>query len=260
MISIYASKMYRSKSFEERSKIKSAIENPVNAELVKQIKTYLDIPEEPREEPKEKSTPGVDTVDTHEAESAEQTKLNPSPAKFTPSVAAPHAPSDEAEKPEESEGPVDTSHDIDDDKSQVEEPEAPEELKKAESELTEDERDDTDSSTKPVKSSTGIFQLEHSKIANAVEEIQGMLNLQDTTAGVSRINVKDNEFWIYYNDDVNLNKTMGAVLELLNASGYNYLTFNRLARSNNAIVFEISFLDTDNKMQPRKDVEDGKKD
>ena len=258
MISIYASKMYKAKSFEERSKIKSAIENPVNAELVKQIKTYLDIPEEPKEAPKDKSAP--DVANTPAAEPTDQMKSSPSPAKFTPSVDAPHTPSSDVEKLEEPEGPIDTSHDHEDDKPQVEEPEVPEEPKKVESEPAKDKKNGADSSTKPVKSSTGIFQLEHSKIANAVEEIQGMLNLQDTTAGVSRINVKDNEFWIYYNDDVNLNKTMGAVLELLNASGYNYLTFNRLARSNNAIVFEISFLDTDNKMQSRKDVEDGKKD
>lgn len=70
--------------------------------------------------------------------------------------------------------------------------------------------------------------------------IQGTLNAREDTKGVNRLQVKDSELWIYFNDDVNLNDTMINVIEVLNSTGYTYLTFNRLARSNNAIVFDIN--------------------
>ena len=35
------------------------------------------------------------------------------------------------------------------------------------------------------------------------------------------------------------------VIEVLNSTGYTYLKFNRLARSNNAIVFDISLSSQD---------------
>ena len=42
------------------------------------------------------------------------------------------------------------------------------------------------------------------------------------------------------------------VIEALNASAYTYLTFSRLARSNNAIVFDI----TSNLQEPIKSIQD----
>ena len=45
--------------------------------------------------------------------------------------------------------------------------------------------------------------------------------------------------WLYYDDETNLNDTIYAVVSLFNSSGYNMIKFNRLARSNNAIVFDI---------------------
>lgn len=73
-----------------------------------------------------------------------------------------------------------------------------------------------------------------------IDVIKGTLNHKEETSGVSRIENKDKELWIYYNDDVNLNNIMTDVIELLNNTGYTYLSFNRLARANNAIVFEVS--------------------
>lgn len=71
------------------------------------------------------------------------------------------------------------------------------------------------------------------------EIIKCTLNGRADAAGVNRILVRDNELWIYYKDSVNLNGVMGVVIEFLNNSGYPYLAFNRLARSENAMVFEI---------------------
>ena len=70
--------------------------------------------------------------------------------------------------------------------------------------------------------------------------------------------VKDSELWIYYKDDVNLNDKMIEVIEVLNSTGYTYLAFSRLARSNNAIVFDIN-LNTSEDIKSVKDIEEENK-
>ena len=74
------------------------------------------------------------------------------------------------------------------------------------------------------------------------EVIKSTLNSRDDTCGVVSIAIKDSgasELWIYYDDETNLNDTIYAVVSVFNSCGYNMLKFNRLARSNNAIVFDI---------------------
>lgn len=97
-----------------------------------------------------------------------------------------------------------------------------------------DAAEDPDESTKEE-----IYESIHVNIV-PIDVIKGTLNHNAETAGVSRIETKDKEMWIYYSDDVNLNNIMTDVIELINNTGYTYLSFNRLARSNNAIVFEIA--------------------
>lgn len=88
-----------------------------------------------------------------------------------------------------------------------------------------------------------------------VESIKGTLNAKDDTSGVSRVGVKDDkEVWVYYNDNVNLNDVMVPVIEQMNASGYTYLEFNRLARSDNAVVFVVLREDTDRRKKPQSEV------
>lgn len=88
-----------------------------------------------------------------------------------------------------------------------------------------------------------------------VESIKGTLNAKDDTSGVSRVGVKDDkEVWVYYNDSVNLNDVMVPVIEQMNASGYTYLEFNRLARSDNAVVFVVLREDTDRRKKPQSEV------
>ena len=88
-----------------------------------------------------------------------------------------------------------------------------------------------------------------------VESIKSILNAKDDTSGVSRVGVKDNkEVWVYYNDNVNLNDVMVPVIEQMNASGYNYLEFNRLARSDNAVVFVVLREDTDRRKKSQSEV------
>lgn len=79
---------------------------------------------------------------------------------------------------------------------------------------------------------------------NQVEGIKGTLNSQQLTCGVTRVAVKNDEVWCYYNDSVNLNEVMVEAIDLVSKAGYSYLEFNRLARSDNAIVFVISICKT----------------
>lgn len=67
--------------------------------------------------------------------------------------------------------------------------------------------------------------------------LKNTLNSRKETAGVIRIAEKENEIWIYYNDDINLNDIMVDVIESITASDTPPAEFNRLARSDNAIVF-----------------------
>jgi hypothetical protein len=93
---------------------------------------------------------------------------------------------------------------------------------------------------RPITSSTAIIWTTLDDVVSDATVIKGTLNAREDTSGVSRIEVKDSELWIYYNDDSNLNDKMVEVISVLNSPGYTYLKFNRLARSNNAIVFDVN--------------------
>jgi len=75
--------------------------------------------------------------------------------------------------------------------------------------------------------------------ADQLESLKSSLNLVEETKGVTRISIKNNELWLYYNDDINLNNIMTDVIESVSSLGIDWAEFNRLARSDNAIVFEI---------------------
>ncbi len=75
--------------------------------------------------------------------------------------------------------------------------------------------------------------------ASQLNILRESLNLVESLSGVTRIVIKDSELWIYYNDDTNLNNIMTDVIEYM-LQCYPQLEFNRLARSDNAIVFEIA--------------------
>lgn len=90
--------------------------------------------------------------------------------------------------------------------------------------------------SKKIKSTTIIM---HPEYEDAAIEIKGMLNADAKTAGVYRVQKKDDEMWIYYKDSINLNNVMAEVMDKLVAGSYAWLIFNRLARSDNAMVFDV---------------------
>lgn len=105
-----------------------------------------------------------------------------------------------------------------------------------------------------IKAATAIIWTTLDDVISDCETIKGTLNVREETTGVNRLQVKDNELWIFYNDDANLNDKMIDVIEVLNAAGYTYLKFNRLARSNNAIVFDIGL--TVDPIKSEKEIEE----
>lgn len=220
MNSIFASKLYICSS--RQDKIKAALTNPINAELVSQIADYLDDEElrklTDRSDKKEES---VNTDKEDKKKDSEEQGFKDESVHFTPNPKS--FPSSERDMKEKEE-------------SDIEDKEAEE---------TQDKEDIVESNTYIDPSSICI-----NNISGDVNSIKGILNMNDDTKGVTRVNIKNDEMWIYYEDSINLNNIMTSVIELLNASNYFYLEFNRLARSDNAIVFQISMEDTNSDMKP----------
>lgn len=242
MQAIYSCKLYRSSK--RKSKIKSAIENPVNSELVSQLSRYLDdeyvLVDEDINNKK----------NVQKSESDENTAKSEGSRNHTPLHSIPKSSS---------------IGDIDDfDLEEEQEDSIPAEEDEIGEEIDEDQEDQEDE-TASVEESTSILEGKSTVTASivlsqdTVAEIKGVLNLREDTKGVDRISFKDNELWIYYNDNINLNNVMSNVIELLNESGYTYLEFNRLARSANSIVFQVCIEDTNNCVKSLEVDDDDKK-
>ena len=222
---IYSSKLYLTSS--RKDKIKAAIEDTDkiwNVELVQQLEDYLD--------DDSKKILRQAQADIQQKESG---KTQDSDGQ----VIQPDEGEDSFGGGGASSGGSSFSGDVftdfgDDELADIEMPdeggeEAPEEPEAVESVTQEG---------KPITATSVIWTSEEDA-ANECEIIKGTLNAREDTRGVARLQVKDSELWIYYNDESNLNDIMIDVISVLNSVGYTYLKFNRLARSNNAIVFDI---------------------
>lgn len=186
----------------KKAKIMAALMNPLNAELIQQ--SVSDLPEDTVAKLNESDNqePNKDGA-SPASEGAKSITSDPKPIKFK---VADHA----IEK--------DTAALEDDDSSK-----------------------DSDNSieTNPVDVTSSVSV---DCVVLDAEVIKSTLNSRDDTCGVVSIALKDSgvsELWIYYDDETNLNDTIYAVVSVFNSCGYNMLKFNRLARSNNAIVFDI---------------------
>ena len=240
MKAIFASKIYKAST--RKDKIKAAIADPLNSELIQQLSSYLD--DEYTSTAKQDSSSGDEKGDSSKSLKSDFSDTNTG-ATSSGGLSG-HSSSSRLGSIGEI-GGLDDSDDSEDNLSDLDD----ESLGDGDDEDKEskdiDEISDTEhgllESSTSVKSKKAVTASTDS-LNSAVVEIKGMLNLKSETAGVSRVKVKDNEMWLYYKDDVNLNNVMADVVELLEASGYSYLEFNRLARTDNAVVFEISNLDT----------------
>ena len=101
---------------------------------------------------------------------------------------------------------------------------------------TSDESVDEDTSDENVESSEAITAVVEDELD--INQLKSILNESSSlTYGVSRISERNNEVWVYYNDDVNLNPMLSDIIYTVESSKFKNLEFNRIARSDNAVVF-----------------------
>lgn len=70
------------------------------------------------------------------------------------------------------------------------------------------------------------------------ENVRNTLESVEDVSEISRVEENDDELWLYYKDKINLNNIMEQVISIVKEN-YSDLEFNRLARTENAIVFSI---------------------
>lgn len=236
---IYSSKLYVTST--RKDKIHAAIQDPVNAELVQQISEYLDDDAQivlKRAVAQEKAAEAA--VDTDEEE-----VIAPSDTSSAPGGSGSHHSSFSGSPVSDFGEDELADIDVPDDMGE----EAP---------VPETPVEETTKVNGKSITATSLIWTTVEDVVSECDTIQGTLNAREDTNGVIRMQVKDSELWIYYKDDANLNDKMIEVIEVLNSTGYTYLAFSRLARSNNAIVFDIN-LNTSEDIKSVKDIEEENK-
>lgn len=207
---IYSSKLYKASS--RKDKIRANINNPINVELVQQIADYVDA-----NEPKQ-----LDTKVNEPSESVVKRSDHPAPNRGADKIN--HS----------SESDVSPSDDIEpmpgliaDDETISDEPQPAQPEDESAEEINESEKltDDTVQGVEGICSSIDINQ------------IKDELNDSPLTEGVIRVANKAREIWVYFNDNTNLNDIMVNVIDSIFSRYGAQLEFNRLARSENAMVF-----------------------
>lgn len=204
--------MYKSST--RKSKIQAALSNPVNQPLVTQLRSYLD--DEYRKE--EILEPDTETK-----------KEEGSPVKDE------HI--DESSKDDKK---------VIDDNTKFSNPNGDKE---------DIDVEDADKGNDSSEDDNNVNSSKKCAIRSSIDldSLKGTMNAVSDTCGVQRVKIDEDkkELWVYYNDDINLNDIMTPLIELLESSSYNYLIFNRLARSGNAVVFEISSTKVDTLGSPK---------
>lgn len=218
---IFASKFY--KTSPRKDKILAAMNDPVNLELVTQLKSYLD-PEDAKE--LKDNQPSVKSVEpSHDDNSTGSTSSAPPP--LNEHSGSPSPMTDEILDDSDTGEPTA----LDDEETKIDEPDI-EDIEEGEP-VASATNTDVDPEIKATPSSSIII----SDIKDALSD--------NSIENVSRVAVRHgNEAWIYFEDDVNLNSVMDSVIDVLedksSSDNYSSMQFNRLARSNNAIVFEFT--------------------
>lgn len=209
---IYGCKMFRSSS--RKNHIKANIANPINVELVQQIEDLTD-----------DSDGTVEKVNPSENRSERKIlkgpSSSPSGGSYSPSLSDSSEPSeDDIFIPDETDNNGNTDENFDD----------------SDSLYTSDESVDEDTSDENVESSEAITAVVEEDVD--INQLKSILNESSSlTYGVSRISDRNNEIWVYYNDDVNLNPMLSDIIYTVESSKFKNLEFNRIARSDNAVVF-----------------------
>lgn len=220
MKAIYASKLY--KGSKRKDKIRSALSDPLNAELVTQLRSYLDKDELSKIDDDKDERPEEPDVDEKDSENR-GASMKPSGNSSGTSGYTGGSGSDDSLLDTIKDDDLGTMPDNSDQQSG-------------------EEVSDNDQSKDDVSESVEISGVDSTEVVDnefKVSDIQKELNSTSTTDGVRRVSTKGSEIWIYYNDDVNLNNIMEPVISKLDKLDDKLVEFNRLARTENAIVFQI---------------------
>ena len=257
---IKACKIFRSS--DHKDAILNALDDAMNVELVQQLSSQLDDKDVILEPDTSNDKETKDSSDIENGDNSNESnnniknnKVSLKPAKFTPNEPSSSGVDDidvdegvnetGSDENTTSESDIEPNSSPKESSSKEVEPENKPELEsKPESQFKSEPTNASRVIKKrdQVKSATVLYNndVKGTQIPELnTEVLKGDLNISDSTAGVTRIQIKENELWIYYNDTVNLNDIMEAVIDKLIACTYSYLEFNRLARKNNAIVFDI---------------------
>lgn len=226
MKAIYSCKLY--KTHPRKDKIKAAISNPINTELVSQLRSYLDdeyqhLADRPEPEPDVADDLREDTDDLSSdvRDRGSSSSLGPRPTSGSLSAKFNALLGDEGDSDDLTDSDM---GDLDSDADDVDDADL-------------DTEDETEGELEEIGESTSISTSTDVDLADAVKS---SLCRYPELSKFNRVLEKNNELWIYYNDDINLNNIMGPVIEQLVDDHLDQLEFNRLARSDNAIVFQVS--------------------
>jgi hypothetical protein len=225
---IFSSKLFAVSS--RKAEIRAAASNPINQNLMQQLSTALDksyqkaeylLDEEDQEKLRQEQTesvvPKVD--ETEESEVTEETSAEPKEHSAPPAKPSNlHSKFKAAEK----------------NMSETESSAKPEDAPS--DDVSVDTKTEAATDIKNGVEDSGIEDSGVQDAKSISDLVKTSLNDNEDTAGVSRTAIKDDELWVYYEDSINLNKVMASAIETLNNLDYG-LEFNRLARSDNAIVF-----------------------
>lgn len=211
MEAIFASKLYKAST--RKSQIQAALADPNNQELVMQLRKYLTPetlqklqPQEPTE-PLSRSTSNEDAV----PDSVAHNESRPSASSTPPSAPRPRHELSQMLEDAESSDSSDT-------------PATPMD---AEAEEHEGEMEEV------VEEATDIDTVDYAK------DTEELLKSDKDTEEVRQVKRDGDELWVYYKDKTNLNKVMDNVIDKLSEAFGSAVTFSRLARTDNAIVFDI---------------------
>ena len=236
---VYASKLYRVNK--NKDSIKSAFENPINSQLVQQLFNQVDDKYKKLDDIDDENVEHqISEFDGRQNDNSASLNINrhfSSPMNFESN---PDTDADNSfEDNNVNDDLADSSTVSDDDAANVD-------IDNASNKDNHNTEDDVSESSKISGDSVNAAKALYTSAEKThdfksdCDIIKGTLNSRQDTLGVIRTNVKDSEMWLYYNDSINLNNVMAQVIDFVSAAGYNYLEFNRLARSDNAIVFEIN--------------------
>lgn len=215
---IYSSKLYRSSNRKE--KIRANMSNPINVELVQQLESYSD------DEDKKRSIHNISKERTDSDRISDNDKNQTNNEPVTKHIRF-HDDSESMKQDEDSnkDGIIDETLEKDVNSDPITE----------DSSDTSTSEDSDDLNKDEVSEST---HLESQCDTLDQYYLKSFLNSNKKTSGVVRVSSTDDECWVYYNDNVNLNTIIDDVIDSVTNS-YSSFIFNRLARKYNAVVFTI---------------------